>query len=215
MVSRVLHHDALYLSIVARNVILNPGVEGVGVRDVGKKGEQPGEVGVGGYRRGIERWTRCGASQGDATLLCHCSGYTAREQCTCNSRGQQRRPSPYRYYALGSPSFANSTLIPLSGKHHVVSLPSAQIWRPSACIVLLLRAHTSADVHPPLLESGPEIVRLIVVYPGLRYRSLASVCNARSKLLKTRNKGREMQATACACWFLANGVVWSRHTANE
>ena len=36
------------------------------------------------------------------------------------------------------------------------------------------RAHTGADIHPPLGDSGREIVCSRVVYPGLRYRSLAS-----------------------------------------
>jgi hypothetical protein len=60
---------------------------------------------------------------------------------------------------------------------HVVSLPTAQIRLAAACIVLLLchHAHMGADVHPPLLKSGPVIERWIVVYPGLRYWSLASV----------------------------------------
>lgn len=58
---------------------------------------------------------------------------------------------------------------------------------------------------------GPEIERWIVVYPGLRYRSLASVCNARSPRIEgvvgeesARCKGRGDRATPCACRFLAN-----------
>lgn len=166
--------DLLSLRIVARNIVLNLSVEGVGIRDVGKKGEQSSEVGVGGYRGGIERWTSCGAGQRNATLLSHCDGHTGRKQCTCSRCGQLCCPSPCRCYALGSPSFTNPTLIPLDEAMHAVSLPTAQIGVASACIVLLLHAHMRAGIHP----ASPEIERLIVVYSGPCYRSLASLCFA-------------------------------------
>lgn len=177
MVFSVSPKDLLGLRIVARNIVLDLSVERFGIRDVGKKGEQSSEVGVGGYRGGIERWTSCGAGQGNATLLSHCDGHTGRKQCTCSRCGQLCCPSPCRCYALGSPSFANPTLIPLEEALHVVSLPTAQIGLASACIVLLLHAHMRAAVHP----TGLVIERLIVVYSGPCYRSLASLCFALSQ----------------------------------
>jgi hypothetical protein len=43
-----------------------------------------------------------------------------------------------------------------------------------------VRTRAPISILLPFKTGGPETERLIVVYPGLRYRSLASVCNARS-----------------------------------
>lgn len=184
--------NLLGLRIVSRDIVLDLSVERVGIRDVGKKGEQSSEVRVGGNRGGIKRWTSRGAGQGNATLLSHCDGHTGRKQCTCSRRGQLCCPPPCRCYALGSPSFANTTLIPLEEALHVVSLPTAQIGLACACIVLLLHAHMRADVHPP----GPEIERLIVVYLGCGIGPLRRyVSRCRSKLEKQSPIERGMVGT--------------------